>query len=227
MKYDSAYLWEDGCEGEVSPISLVVQQAVIRRKELMLACVGEGKSGGETGITESGYFTEGLVEWFHKELLQLCERKLYEEIGKSLGKTLERLQKEIKHYVQKKGKRSNLHYAGMVCVGDTLWYFRQGDCRCYLLNKRYNRKHMKEIEDIRDTKGTSRSFLQGSLQRNLALLFCTSGYGSQMLPQEIAEVLIADGSCSEERMQKRLQELWQENVRRGERQPVGAVWVKT
>ena len=223
MNYNSAYLWEKSREGEVSSISLVLQQAVVRKREVVLACISEGKSGGETGITESGYFTEGLTEWFHKELLQLCERKGDEDIGRSLERVLERLHKEIGHYVQKKGKRCNLHYVGVVCVGDAFWLFQQGDCVCYLLNKRYNRKHMKRMEADRQGK---EAYLQGKLQKKVGLLFCTSGYGSCLKPEEVAEVLVTEGSCSEERMQKRLQELWQENRRRGEKQAVGAIWLK-
>ncbi len=223
MNYNSAYLWEKGCECEMSPISLVLQQAVVRRHEVVLACICEGKSDEETGMTESGYFTEGLTEWFHRELLQLCERKGYEDIGRSLKRVLERMHKEIVHYVQKKERKSDLHCVGMVCVGDAFWLFQQGDCACYLLNKRYNRKHIKRIGVDRESK---EAYFQGKLQKKVGLLFCTSGYGNCLKPEELAEVLVTEGSCSEERMQKRLQELWLENARRGEKHAVGAIWLK-
>ena len=145
MKVLSAHLWEKKEDVLHMPISVVLQQACVGKRTIVLACVCEGKNAGEAGVTESGYFTEGLTEWFHRVGIRLCERKEEEKAAKALGTEIARLEKENREYTAKNGLESRLHYWGIFLIEDRAWIFTRGECKGFLLNRRFQKKNMKEI----------------------------------------------------------------------------------
>ncbi len=224
MNYNSAFLWEKGSCEEFSTISLVLQHAVIRHRQVLLVCICEGSVQGECGVTESGYFTEGLVEWFHKKFLILCEKKRKEEeIERLLRHEVERLSSDVQKYVQRKGGESVVQFTGMLFWDHLFWAFAQGDCPMYLVNKRFNRRQIKRIGD----KSEGVTCFYGKIQRKVGILFCTSDYLKGIETEDVLDVLSMDGEVNEERMKKRLNELWKEDLFRGGERSVGAVYVHT
>lgn len=224
MKVLSAHLWEKGEEMHM-PISVVLQQAEVGRKTVVLACVCEGRNTGEAGVTESGYFTEGLTEWFHREGVKLCERKGDERVADSLYSELERLQKENREYMQKKGLEPSLHYWGIFMWESKAWIFAKGDCRGYLLNRRFQKKNLREILDSQEQiKGT---WLKVAIQKKLGILLCTKEFLEEANKEECLAVLMPEGEITEERMQKRLQELCGEQKRKGRGTAAGAIYLRT
>ena len=225
MNYTSAYLWEQGKTGEISRVSVVLQQVEVKNKQVVLACVCEGSTQGECGVTESGYFTEGLVEWFHRDFLKLCENKRrVEEVEKLLQKEVERLKAEVQKYIQKKGQKSYVNYFGMIFWENQFWTFTQGSCEAYLLNKRFNRKNMRRIQ-IQCSQQSN--YWTGQIQRKVGVLLCASNYLQGVSQETALEVLNPEGELKEERMQKRLEELWREKVLQGKWGPTGAIWIHT
>ena len=225
MKVLSAYLWEKEKYVSHMPISLVLQQACAGRKTIVLACVCEGKNTGETGVTESGYFTEGLTEWFHREGIRLCERREDDKATDSLFREIDRLEKENRDYVSKKGLVSKLDYWCIFLVEDRAWIYARGECKGFLLNRRFQKKNMREIS--MPGSGEKRSWQQVRVQKRVGILLCTEEYTDGWIPTEVAEVLMPDGEMTEERMGKRLQEVWQEQVRLGRGTVAGAVYLQT
>lgn len=226
MRCNSAYLWEKSRSDLEMPVSLLLQQALVCGKNVLLACVCEGRNGGRLGVTESGYFTEGLVEWFHREFLKKCERKTDEEVlEKALEKEIQRLQKELKHYMNKKMKDTGIHFWCMLLYDDSFFILAKGTCKGYLINRRFREKNFKEI--ILNEKEDGLCVLKGKVQRKLGILICTDSYLSKLKNEETIEVLNPEEELEEERMKKRLEELWRECVSRGETQSVGAIYVRT
>lgn len=223
MKVLSAHLWERENVVLHMPISLVLQQACTDKKMLTLACVCEGKSTGEIGVTESGYFTEGLTEWFHREGIRLCERKEEEKAVLCLEKEIARLEKENRDYTVRKGLESLLHYWGIFLVDDKAWIFAQGECKGFLLNRRFQKKNMREIS-VPQQKG---NWFQVKIQKKIGILLCTEGFSEGLIQEENIEVLMPEGEITEERMEKRLQEIWQEQVRRGRCSKAGVIYLRT
>lgn len=246
MEYHSNFIWEKGNE-ECMRISLVLQHVQIRKKSVLLACVCESGNEGEAGITESGYFSEGLVEWFHRSFLKQCERKLTdEEVEKLLRVEVQRIFGDIERFVAKKGLREQLHFWSILLWDNRFWIFSKGDCEGYLVNRRFQKKHLRRLgtpeqrrqhEDVKQSKGAGlhrkaegsdrEQWLSGRLQRNLGILLCTAGFLENMEPEMAAEVLCLDGEITEGRLEKRLQELRQENIQRGGRKTAGAVYLHT
>lgn len=225
MEYQSAFLWEKGNE-EHNRSSLILQQVTIHRQSVLFACVCESENKGEAGVLESGYFTEGLVEWFHRELVKLLEKKgTRKEAERSLHKEVERLWKELSQHAQKEKQEENLHCIGLLLWDSQFWMFSKGRGQAHLLNRRFQKKNMHFIES--GSHEAEFRWKAGSIQKRLGILLCTPGFWSHLERAEVAEVLSPEGEISEERLQKRLQELWQENVQRGAGTSAGAVYIRT
>lgn len=224
MKVLSAHLWEKEKDVLHMPISLVLQQIRIGRQNIVLACVCESKNMGEVGVTESGYFTEGLTEWFHREALPLCERKEEEKAADSLFREIGRLEKECSEYVTKKALESKLHYWGILLVEDRAWIFAMGECKGFLLNRRFQKKNIREISIPQQSE--SRKWMQVKVQKRIGILLCTDDFLNGWTPSECVEVLMPEGEITEERMEKRLQELWQEQLRLGRTAVAGVIYLR-
>lgn len=222
MEYCSQYLWEKGLKGKYNPVSVVIQQVKQCRKSILLACVCEGKSEGEAGITESGYFTERLVEWFHNEFLKrLCMKNREEETKEALCKEMEKICCELAAFGKKREQVPKLHYWGILLMDNYCWLFFRGDCRGYLLNKRFNSKHIRLLGE-----GTDYVCLCGKVQRHIGILLCTPNFTEGLTGEELLEVLFVDKEVTEAKMEKRLKELWQESVRRGITDSAGAIYIR-
>ena len=217
MNYISAHLWEKGKE-HTTGISLILQHASVCKREVLLACVCESENTGEEGVTESGYFSEGLTEWFHREGVKLCEkRKLTDAPGEKVYEEIRRLEEEIAAYLQKVGKETQLHYAGVLLWENRAWFFTKGECKGYLLNRRFQKKNVREILQ---KNGYESCFVACSVQKKVGLLLCTENFGKEVDRENMAEVLMPDGKVTEERMEKRLKELCKDT------ESVGAIYLR-
>lgn len=215
MEFLSNFIWEKHGEA-CSRVALVLQQAQVHRQSVFLACVCESDNPEDVGVTESGYFTEGLTEWYHRSLLKLCEKKCKEyEIERSLHREIGQLLEETGRFVKKRGLEQQLHYWGILLWENQFWIFSKGDCEGYLLNRRFQKKHLRKLEQEES----------GKVQRKIGILLCTRSFLHNLEAESVAEMLLLDGEVTEERIKKRLWELWQENIRCGETRSVGAIYV--
>lgn len=218
MNYISAHLWEKEKDGPTG-ISLILQHALVCKREVLLACVCESKNTGEEGVTESGYFSEGLTEWFHREGVKLCEKKEVTEVpGDKLYGEIRRLEEEVDAYLRKMEKERQLHYWCVLLWESRAWFFARGECRGYLLNRRFQKKNVREI--LQKQEENESCMVTGSVQRKVGILLCSKNFGTEMDREALTEVLIPDGEVTEERMEKRLKEL------SGNKEGVGAIYLR-
>ena len=223
MEYYSNFIWEKDNSG-CCRVSLVLQHVIVRKKSVALACVCESENAGEAGVTESGYFTEGLVEWFHKHFLKKCEGKMSEaEVEKLLQTEVRRLLKEEEGFLKKRKLQGQLHYWGILLWESQFCLFCRGTCEGYLINKRFGKKNIRRLGGELQQE----QWFSGRLQRNLGLLLCTAGFMETLEKEEAAEVLNFDGEASDDRLEKRLRELWRENSSRGGKRIAGAIYLHT
>lgn len=225
MHYNTAYLWEKGKEAQYNAVSLILQQINIRKQSVLFVCVCQGQNNKECGVLESGYFTEALVEWFHRDCLKLLEKKWTEaEVDRSIRGEVARVLKELGQYAQKKGFQNALQFAGMVFIEHRFWSFTMGNIPVFLINRRLGRKNMRQILKGNDKQGVE--WETGSIQKKLGLLLCTADFLQTIEMDIAAEALLADGEKKEERMQKCLQELWRTGGQRDKDACAGAVYIR-
>ncbi len=226
MRFCSTYLWEKGEERVHNPVSLVLQQVEVQKQSVMLVCVCRGraekdcdaaKENNDCEVGErcdeveiSGYFTEALVEWFHRECLKIMERKSTEaEPERSLHKEIEMIYDELAQYSEKKRVDFSFDCVGMLLVEQRFWLFSMGKGQAYLLNRRYNQKHMRSIVGT-SAFGQEDAFgwESGLLQKRLGILLGVEDILGQVGADMVTEVLIGE-EFTEERLQKRVRELWE------------------
>lgn len=221
MNMNSQCLWEKGGSVGINPVSVVLQQVSCQKKEALLACVCEGFGEEKNAATQSGYFTERLVEWFHKRYLKkLLEKGREGEITKDLEEELEKIAQELRRYAQRGGV-TKIQYTGILIQNSQCWIFGRGDVGLFLFNRRFNKEYVKPIVLIEQ-----KTVWEGRIQKNVGLLLCTASFCQVFNKEEVTEVLFGDKKQSEESIRKRLKELWREGEIRG-LQNAGAVFIRT
>lgn len=221
MNMYSQCLWEKGSSVDINPVSVVLQQVSSEKKETLLACVCEGMGEVKEVATQSGYFTERMVEWFHSKYLKgLFEKGRETEITKSLEDELEKCMKELERYGRKHGG-IKIQYSGILIRNTQCWILSNSESGIYLFNRRYNKVHARYI-----TLQKERRVWEGRVQKNIGLLLCTCSFGEILSKEECLEVLFKQGKYDEKQMEKRLKELWREGEKRG-LDKAGVVYIQT
>lgn len=196
MSIVSNYIWEGAVDGGMNPVSLVLQQVKVRGREIGLFCI----SSCSQEPAQSGILTEWLVEWFHRSCLPACE-------GRRLPQPDALLERELT------GRQS---YGGILLIGSRFYLFGQGEISIQLVNYRYNRPRLKPLTMP----------LSGRIQKGVGLLLHNGELTKNLLPEEINEILHGEGVWQEQRIGKRLRELYLEGRSRGNTGPVGGIYLQ-
>lgn len=221
MNMNSQCLWEKVSSVDINPISVVLQQVSSRKKETILACVCEGLGEGRDAAMQSGYFTERLVEWFHRKFLKkLLENGRETEISKALEEELKRIMWELNRYAGKKGA-VEIQYSGILTRNSQCWVFCRGATGMFLFNRRYNKEHVKPI-----VLSGENTVWEGRVQKNVGILLCSHSFRKVFQNEEVLEVLFKGKRCDEAQLEKRLKELWREGEARG-LEKTGAIYIRT
>ncbi len=228
MQYYSHYIWESGSGEKKNPVSVVLQQVSLNKHQYLLACVCDGRRSKDSGSLVSGYFTERLAEWFHQRHPGIKHQCKEEEILQAISKELKKITEELQEY----GRQKNIEVAydiwGILICDNQFWMFKKGDCKGYLFNRRFNRKQRKELQKVllQDKADPDELLLYGRLQKNIGILLCSEAFGENISEEEMLQVLFEE-NLKDKDIQKRLGELWNENIRRGGTRYAGAVFFRT
>lgn len=191
MQYLTTYYWQ---QGEHNATSLVLQQVYLKKTKtpMVLACICTDTTVGDRGRR----FAIGLTDWFYATGLPLCDRG-GKKVEKALSDSLER-------YLAKNDLQSRM--AGVLCVGHSLWMFRQGGQEICLLNTRNLRPNCRDM-GTEEKEADRISFQRGSIERGVGILLATEGLYRQISREVLAECLDMGKLRSQSRLDKRLREL--------------------
>lgn len=206
----SNYIWERAADGGTSPVSLVLQHVKLRGREVCLLCICNS-SRQERG----GYMAEQLVEWFHRVCLPACEGRTVLPPEELLEPELRRIRKELMAQ-EAESAAETLDYGGMLLIGSRFYLFGEGDVMVQLVNYRYNRPRLKPLT----------APLAGRIQRGAGLLLHTPGLTSHLETEEVCQILHGEGPWREERLGRRLRELFQESRSRGNTAQAGGIYLQ-
>ena len=236
MKYFSHYIWESGSgeNGNLSPVSVVLQQIKWRGWHYLFACICEGEGSEEESCYISGYVTAYLVEWFHRQFGDsLCKADVGERLKKSLAKELEMIEAGLRSNTEKRFGET-YHILGILLCEQNFLCFAKGDYKGYLFNRRFNRKQRIDVQErffpkpcvsSGEDKGNEWKYVFGHLQKGVGMLLCNKGFDTHLTKQEMVEVLCKE-DLLEEQIRRRLKELWKENKFRGGENYAGAVYFR-
>ncbi len=203
MSIISNYIWEKAADGGINPVSLVLQQVKIRGREIDLFCVCDSSDEKEASMTEQ------LTEWFHRKCLPACE-------GRTAPMPRDLLEPELRRVCGELPGQGAWGYCAALLVGNTFCLCGQGDVSAQLINYRYNHPRIKRLSIP----------LYGRIQRGAGLLLHTPELIRDLRQEEVCQILHGKELCQEEGIGRRLREMYREGRSRGNRGPVGGIYLQ-
>lgn len=246
MRYLTGLYWERGSVARKNQDSLVLLQVLTVRGRVLMAAICDGMGGLAQGERASGYVTECLQEWFYESLLRAVQRrKPYWVIRRSLDRLVYHMQEQLQRYSEQEEVRLGTTMTVVVIWRKTYLIWHLGDSRVYLMNSknRYRGNIEQGSEFVCLTKDHVRGenmltkcvgsfgyerpdFRMGSIREGQAVLLCSDGFRHFITEQELGDVL-RPGQLQEERqVTRRLREIGEACMRRGERDNMSAIYIK-
>ena len=255
MKYISGVYWERGKVADTNQDSLVLLQVLTARGRVLMAAVCDGMGGLTQGEYASGYVTQRLQEWFYESLLRAIQKKKpYWIIRRSLDRLVYHMQEQLSQYGTKENIRLGTTMTVLVIWEKTYLLWHLGDSRAYRLctvrgdkgahrlfaadgSKRsmsgiacLTKDHVRGKNQLTKCIGSfgyeRPDFKLGVLQDGQGILLCTDGFRHYVEEAELADVLRPEQIRDEEQIARRLREIGDACMKRGERDNLSAVYVK-
>lgn len=252
MYYSTNIYWNRGAVRSCNQDSLVLQQALTSQGRVLMAAVCDGMGGMDVGECASGYLTEELVTWFYDGLLEAVgRRKPLWIIRRSAERKVYQVQRRMQTYAHKRHLALGTTMSMLVLWEKKYLLWHLGDSRIYHLSEGklsfeglFKRKlitgkksrvrlltndHVQGKNKLTKCVGSFGSFLpdfkMGTVKSGEAFLLCSDGFWHKMSMEEIGEVL-APAQMTEEKGERRLREIGDAVMRRGESDNLSAVYVK-
>lgn len=236
MNYQVSAYWNKGAVRKTNQDSVLVLQALTSQGRVLLAAVCDGMGGMDRGEYASGYLTEELVTWFYDGFLKAVgKRKPLWVIRRSLERNLYRIQRRLQTYADKRGLEMGTTMSLLVLWEKKYLLWHLGDSRIYHLSGRGKRKihlltedHVLERNRLTKCVGSfgffQPDFRMGIVRKQEAFLLCSDGFWHTMDAEELKEALAPD-PMTEARCERRLKEIGETAMRRGERDNLSAVYI--
>lgn len=255
LNYLTNVYWECGSVAKRNQDSLVLLQVLTARGRVLMAAVCDGMGGLTQGEWASGYVTKRLQEWFYESLLRAIQKKKpYWMIRRSLDRLVYHMQEQLAQYGEREEIRLGTTMTVLVIWEKTYLLWHLGDTRVYRLgnvkssqNARShgrsagNGKYMSGVVCMTQdhVRGTNRltkcvgtfgykrpDFRLGAVRPGHGLLLCTDGFRHFIEESELADVLRPEQISEEQQIARRLREIGDACMKRGERDNMSAVYVK-
>lgn len=236
MNYQVSVYWNKGAVRKTNQDSVLVLQALTSQGRVLLAAVCDGMGGMDRGEYASGYLTEELVTWFYDSLLKAVgKRKPLWVIRRSLERNLYRIQRRLQTYADKRSLEMGTTMSLLVLREKKYLLWHLGDSRIYHLSGHGKRKiHLMTEDHVQGRNRLTKcvgsfgffrpDFRMGIVRKREAFLLCSDGFWHTMDEEELGEALAPD-LMTEARCERRLKEIGERAMRRGERDNLSAVYV--
>lgn len=236
MKFWTSVYWSRGAVREINQDSLVVLQAVTPRGRVLMAAVCDGMGGMDKGECASGYLTEELITWFYDGLLQAVgKKKPLWVLRRSGERKVFQVQQKLQSYAERRGLEMGTTMSLLVLWEKKYLLWHLGDSRIYRLSGHkkgrlslLTKDHVQEKNRLTKCVGSfgffQPDFRMGVVGKDEAFLLCSDGFWHEMSGKELGEILTPAG-MTEERCDRRLREIGEAAMRRGERDNLSAVYI--
>lgn len=239
MKFLTGIYWNRGSIAPDNQDSVVLQQVLTARGRVLMAAVCDGMGGLEQGEWASGYVTKRLQEWFYEFLLRAVrKRKPCWVIRRSMDRLVYHMQEEIRQYGMQEKLSLGTTMTVLVIVEKTCYIWHLGDSRAYRIYNGYKQTkavcmthdHVKGRNMLTKCIGSfgyeKPDFRTGNIRSGQAVLLCSDGYYHCVAQQELEAVLDPMSLREEEQITRRLREIGEACMKRGERDNLSAIYVK-
>lgn len=236
MNYESDVYWNRGASHSINQDSLILLQALTSQGRVLMAVICDGMGGMDMGECASGYLVEELVTWFYDGLLDaIGKKKALWIIRRCAERKIYQIQSRMQRYADKRSLEMGTTISMLVLWEKKYLLWHLGDSRIYRLRSGLSKVRLL-TNDHTDDKGRLYKcvgnfgyfvpdFKLGNIKKGEAFLLCSDGFRNKMGIEEIGEVL-APENMTEDKIRKRLREIGEAVLRRGERDDLSAVYVK-
>ena len=235
MRYITGVYWERGSVADTNQDSLVLLQVLTAKGRVLMVAVCDGMGGLAKGDTASGYVTKRLQEWFYESLLRaIRKKKPYWIIRRSLDRLVYHMQEQLSQYSEKEDIRLGTTMTVLVTWEKTYLLWHLGDSRAYRIHNKkitcLTKDHVKGRNQLTKCVGSfgyeRPDFKLGVLQGGQGMLLCSDGFRHCVAESELTDVLKPAQIRDEEQITRRLREIGDACMNRGERDNLSAVYVK-
>lgn len=255
VKYLTGVYWERGRVADANQDSLALLQVLTARGRVLMAAVCDGMGGLAQGEWASGYVTQRLQEWFYESLLRSVQKKKpYWVIRRSLDRLVYHMQEQIALYGERERIRLGTTMTVLVVWEKTYLLWHLGDTRAYLLHRTSGGRNVKQRsvsgrnrrrksriaclskDHIKDRNQLTKcvgsfgyertDFRLGVVQAGQGILLCSDGFRHYVEESELADVLNPEQIREESQIVRRLHEIGDACMKRGEKDNMSAVYVK-
>lgn len=235
MRYLTSVYWNRGREAEKNQDSVLLQQVLTGRGRVLLAAVCDGMGGLSRGEAASGYAARQLRDWFYTELFAMIRKnKRYWVIRRSLDRLVFHMQEQLKRYAAQEEISLGTTMTVLAVWERTWLLWHLGDSRAYRLRgQRMEQLTEDHAQDGRKLTKCLCSFDYfkpqhgiGVLKPGDGILLCTDGFRRRVTDEELRDVLHPRELAGEERIGRRLKEIGETCMKRGERDNLSAVYIK-
>lgn len=255
MNYLTGVYWERGSVADLNQDSLVLLQVLTARGRVLMAAVCDGMGGLSQGDTASSYVTKRLQEWFYESLLRAVQKKkAYWIIRRSLDRLVYHMQEQLSQYGGRENIQLGTTMTVLVIWEKTYLIWHLGDSRAYRLHAATGRRsaqgaytagragkrtsgidcltkdHVKGLNRLTKCVGSfgyeRPDFTLGVLRVGQGMLLCSDGFRHCVEESELADVFNPEQIRSEEQIARRLWEIGDACMKRGEKDNLSAVYVK-
>lgn len=241
MHYLTGVYWERGCKALCNQDSVVLLQVLTARGRVVMAAVCDGMGGLEQGETASGYVTRRLQEWFYESLLRaIRKRKAYWIIRRSLDRLAYDMQEQLSRYAGREEIGMGSTMTVLVLWEKTYLLWHLGDSRASRVSvpgkDRRSGLHCMTTDHVRGRNQLTKcigsfgfmrpDFKMGSFGNGHAFLLCSDGFRRCVTAQETADVLNPETIAQEAQAERRLREIGEACMKRGETDNLSAVYIK-
>ncbi len=236
MYFSTDVYWNKGAVRAVNQDSLVVLQALTVRGRVLMAAVCDGMGGMDMGECASGYLTEELVTWFYDGLLSLVgKKKPLWVIRRSAERKLYQVQSRLQRYAGRRSLAMGTTLSLLVLWEKKYMLWHLGDSRIYRLSggskkriRRLTLDHVQGRNELTKCVGSFGFFMpdykMGHVKSGEAFLLCSDGFWHNIREEELREALSPE-QMRGERIRKRLCEIGEADMRRGEKDNLSAIYV--
>ena len=255
MNYLTGVYWERGGVADINQDSLVLLQVLTAKGRVLMAAVCDGMGGLKKGETASGYVTKRLQEWFYESLMRSVQKKKpYWVIRRSLDRLVYHMQEQLRQYGEKEDIRLGTTMTVLVIWEKTYLLWHLGDSRAYRIcttrkergrhrgfaaagdRRRMSgitcltKDHVRGVNQLTKCVGSfgykRPDFRMGVLRTGQGILLCSDGLRHCVSEKELTDVFEPERIRDEKQITRRLREVGDACMKRGERDNLSAVYVK-
>ena len=235
MRYWTNVYWNKGREAEKNQDSVALQQVLTSKGRVLLAVVCDGMGGIARGEAASGYAAERLREWFYTELFAMMRKnKRYWVLRRSLDRMVFHMQGQLAQYAGREELSLGTTMTAFLVWERTWLLWHLGDSRAYRLREerieQLTEDHAQDGGKLTKCLGSFGYFTpqhgMGVLKPGDGILICTDGFMRRVTGVELQAVMNPRALSGEEQIGRRLKEIGETCMKRGETDNLSAVYIK-